>query len=173
MRVCSITDALGLVGDRYALLIVRELRYERTRFSEILATTGAPRDVLTARLRKLEQAGVIERRAYSDRPLRYEYVLTKAGRDLQPILFALKEWGDRHINPGAEPIIFQHRCGADFHPLTVCEACGEPWREGELTVSGGTHPPSRRRSRRSAGDQRPRSRAGQPRSTTPAAPPGG
>jgi hypothetical protein len=49
----------------------------------------------------------------------YEYLLTQAGRELQPILLALKEWGDRHCNPGAEPVVFQHTCGADFHPLTA------------------------------------------------------
>jgi DNA-binding HxlR family transcriptional regulator len=139
-RVCSITDALSIVGDRYALLVARELRYGLTRFQDIAAGTGAPRDVLTSRLRKLELAGVIERRPYSERPPRYEYLLTEAGRELQPILLALKEWGDRHCNPGAEPIVFQHTCGADFHPLTVCAACWAPLHDGELTVTGGTHP---------------------------------
>jgi len=64
-----------------------------------------PRDILTARLRKLEQAGVLERRRYSEHPPRYEYLLTQAGKELQPILLALKEWGDRYCNPGAEPIV--------------------------------------------------------------------
>jgi len=108
--VCSITDALSIVGDRYALLVARELRYGLTRFQDIAASTGAPRDVLTARLRKLEQAGVIERRLYSEHPPRYEYLLAEAGRELQPILLAIKEWGDRYCNPGAEPISFQHTC---------------------------------------------------------------
>lgn len=139
-RVCSITDALGIVGDRYALLVAREMRYGNTRFKDIAASTGAPRDVLTARLRKLEEAGVIERRMYSEHPPRFEYLLTESGRELQPILLALKEWGDRHCNPGAEPIVFEHSCGEDFHPLTVCAACREPLRDGELHVSGGTHP---------------------------------
>jgi DNA-binding HxlR family transcriptional regulator len=138
--VCSITDALALVGDRYALLVIREMRYGNTRFKDIAAATGAPRDVLTSRLRKLEQGGVIERRLYSERPPRYEYLMTDSGRELQPILLALKEWGDRHCNPGAEPIVFEHACGAVFHPLTVCEACREPLRDGDLTVAGGTHP---------------------------------
>jgi hypothetical protein len=96
--------------------------------------------VLTARLRKLEQAGVIERRLYREHPPRYEYLLTDAGRELQPILLALKEWGDHHCNPGAEPVVFQHTCGADFHPLTVCAACRGPLRDGDLTVTRG-HPP--------------------------------
>jgi DNA-binding HxlR family transcriptional regulator len=138
--VCSITDALSIVGDRYALLVAREIRYGRTRFEDIAAGTGAPRDVLTARLRKLEAAGVIERRLYRERPPRHEYLLTDAGRELQPILRALKEWGDRHCNPGAAPVVFQHACGAEFHALTVCEACREPVRDGDLRVVGGTHP---------------------------------
>jgi len=139
-RVCSITDALSIVGDRYALLVVRELRYGKTRFGEIAASTGAPRDVLTARLRKLEEAGVIERRRYSQRPERHEYLLTRSGLELQPVLLALKEWGDRHCNPGTEPIVFEHACGAEFHPVTTCAACGEALVDGELTVTGGTHP---------------------------------
>jgi DNA-binding HxlR family transcriptional regulator len=139
-RRCSIADALSIVGDRYALLVVREIRYGHTRFQDLVANTGAPRDVLTARLRKLEQAGVIERQQYSERPARYEYLLTDAGQALRPILLALREWGDRYINPGAEPILFQHTCGAEFHPLTVCAACREPLHDGELTTTGGTHP---------------------------------
>jgi hypothetical protein len=67
-------------------------------------------------------------------------VLTDAGRDLQPILLALKEWGDRHCNAGAEPVVFEHACGAEFRALTVCAACREPVRDGELTAAGGTHP---------------------------------
>jgi DNA-binding HxlR family transcriptional regulator len=139
-RVCSITDALALVGDRYALLIVRELRYGRTRFTQLLNGTGAPRDVLTRRLRELEEADIVERRLYSERPPRYEYVLTEAGEELHPVLLQLKEWGDRHLNAGAEPVIFRHTCGAEFHATTVCEACRKPIAAGDLTVAGGTHP---------------------------------
>jgi DNA-binding HxlR family transcriptional regulator len=139
-RVCSITDALALVGERYSLLVVREIRYGRTRFTQLLNGTGAPRDVLTRRLRELEEGGIIERRLYSERPPRHEYVLTRAGEELNPVLLQLKEWGDRHIHPGAEPLIFEHICGAEFHARTICEACGEPIHGGDLTVGGGTHP---------------------------------
>ena len=139
-RVCSITDALALVGRPYALLVVRELRYGRTRFTDLAAGTGAPRDVLTRRLRELEEAGIVERRPYSERPPRHEYILTEAGEELHPVLLQLKEWGDRHINPGSEPVLFEHTCGAEFHATTVCEACREPIRAGDLTVAGGTHP---------------------------------
>ena len=92
--MCSITDALSIVGDRYALLVARELRYGLTRFQDIAASTGAPRDVLTARLRKLEQAGVIERRLYSEHPPRYEYRPTETGRALFPLIAAMLHWGD-------------------------------------------------------------------------------
>jgi len=139
-RVCSITDALSIIGDRYALLVAREIRYGHTRFQDLAVSTGAPRDVLTSRLRKLEEAGVVERHLYCERPPRHEYLLTDAGRDLQPILLALKEWGDRHCNPGAVPVIFEHSCGAEFRPLTVCAACRDAVGDGELTVTGGTHP---------------------------------
>ena len=81
------------------MLGAREIRYGHTRFQDIAMSTGAPRDVLTARLRKLEQAGVIERRQYSQRPPRHEYLLTDAGQALRPILLALKEWATDTSTP--------------------------------------------------------------------------
>lgn len=139
-RVCSVADALAIVGDRYSLLIVREIGYGFRRFNAIAGFTGAPRDVLTSRLRRLEEIGILERRQYSDRPPRYEYQLTPMGGELRPIVLALKEWGDRQLNADAEPVVFQHTCGSEFHPRTVCEACGKPVEPGELVVKGGTHP---------------------------------
>jgi DNA-binding HxlR family transcriptional regulator len=137
--VCSVADALSLVGDRYALLIVREVGYGNTRFQDIARLTGAPRDVLSSRLRQLVEGGLLKRRLYSERPARYDYLLTDAGLDLEPVLLALKEWGDRHCNPNAEPVIFEHTCGATFHPVTVCPACHEEICPGALSVVGGTH----------------------------------
>jgi DNA-binding HxlR family transcriptional regulator len=139
-RVCSVADALGIVGDRYSLLIVREIGYGYVRFQDLAAYTGAPRDVLSSRLRRLADVGIIERRQYSEHPPRFEYHLTEAGGSLRPIVLALKEWGDTQLHPGAEPVVFRHTCGAEFHPLTVCAACREPVAAGELTVTGGTHP---------------------------------
>ena len=133
-------DALAVVGDRYSLLVVREIGYGYRRFQDMAGFTGAPRDVLSSRLRRLEEIGILERRQYSEHPPRHEYHLTEAGRELRPIVLALKEWGDRQCEPGKEPVVFEHTCGAEFHPTTVCEACGEPVGPGELTVKGGTHP---------------------------------
>lgn len=101
-RPCGIADALALVGDRWSLLVLRELGYGAHRFSEIRRGTGAPREILTARLRKLEAEGLITRRRYTERPPRDEYVLTAAGRALEPVLVALREWGERFARRGPQ-----------------------------------------------------------------------
>jgi DNA-binding HxlR family transcriptional regulator len=93
--------ALQLIGDRWALLTIRELSFGVTRFNEIQTNTGAPRASLTARLRELEDAGLVERRRYNSRPPRDEYVLTPAGRELGPVLRELRVWGERHATPRA------------------------------------------------------------------------
>ena len=138
-RVCSVTDALAVVGDRYSLLVIREIAYGCGRFTELLEKIGCSRDVLTRRLRALEDVGIIERRLYAARPPRYEYHLTESGTELRPIVLALKEWGDLHLNRGKEPVIFAHGCGAEFHARTVCAACGREADPGELRIIGGTN----------------------------------
>ena len=95
-RPCPAAAALELVGERWALLVVRELSFGATRFGQIVEGTGAPRDRVAARLKALQAAGVIEREAYQDAPVRWDYRLTGAGRDLLPVLDALVEWGRQH-----------------------------------------------------------------------------
>ncbi len=97
--MCGIADALEIVGDRFALLVLRELSFGVRRFSDIRANTGAPRDTLTVRLRQLEQAGLVARRRYQDHPPRDEYVLTAAGEQIGPVLGALRAWGERWAPP--------------------------------------------------------------------------
>jgi DNA-binding HxlR family transcriptional regulator len=96
------------------------------RFAEIAANIGAPRDVLTKRLRTLETAGVLERRPYQRRPERFEYHLTAAGRDLEPVLVGLREWGIHHLADSPSSPGFRHSCGHDALAATVCAHCGEP-----------------------------------------------
>lgn len=103
-RVCSIADALDVVGERWSLLVLRELGFGVHRFNDIQINTGAPRETLALRLRKLEEAGIIERRRYSDRPPRDEYLLTAIGKDLDPVLLALRQWGERHATPARVPL---------------------------------------------------------------------
>ena len=102
-RVCSIADALQLIGDRWALLAIRELNLGVTRFNEIQLHTGAPRATLATRLRELEHAGLVERRRYQDRPPRDEYRLTEAGRHLVPVLKELRHWGEQYATPLVRP----------------------------------------------------------------------
>ncbi|MEV4256591.1 helix-turn-helix domain-containing protein [Spirillospora sp. NPDC049652] len=135
-RPCSIADTLELIGERWSVLVVRELLHGVRRFDGIAYNTGASRDILTARLRKLERSGILYRERYSERPARYEYHLTEAGRELGDVLMLLVKWGDRHINQDDPPVVWTHSCGADLVPEVVCAACGEPAREGAHSPHG-------------------------------------
>ena len=100
-RPCPIAASLELVGERWALLIVRELSLGTTRFSDIVSGTGAPRDRVAARLKALEEAGVLRRTAYQTAPPRFDYHLTESGWALVPVLDALLAWGlDHAVSPG-------------------------------------------------------------------------
>ena len=115
--------ALNVLGEKWALLVIRELAYNVHRFDSIAKNTGAPRDILTSRLRRLEAAGVVEKRQYHDRPVRFEYHLTEAGNELRPVLLSLAQWGKRWA---AEPTVaFRHSCGEDLELQHICAACGE------------------------------------------------
>jgi DNA-binding HxlR family transcriptional regulator len=127
---------LGVVGERWALLAIRELLHGVHRFDQIAFNTGASRDILTTRLRKLEESGILWRRPYSERPLRYEYHLTPKGRELGDVLLTLMAWGDRHLADGSPPVVWQHSCGNPLVPVVVCAACGESAR--------GSHSPAGR-----------------------------
>ena len=120
------------------MLVIRELFLGVRRFNDIAAHTGAPRDILTARLRRLEELGVLDRHQYSQRPIRYEYRLTEAGRDLRPVIMALKQWGDDYLMDDPLPLVWQHSCGEEFHPQTTCSACGEPVAPRSLSVREAT-----------------------------------
>jgi DNA-binding HxlR family transcriptional regulator len=102
-RPCPIAAALELVGERWALLVVREVALGRTRFSDIVAGTGAPRDRIAARLKALESAGVVVRSPYQSSPTRYEYRLTASGEALVPVLDALLAWGKVHAVSPDDP----------------------------------------------------------------------
>ena len=93
-RVCSIADALDLVGDRWALLVLREINLGVRRFNDICTNTGAPRDTLTRRIRELERRGLIERRQYVEHPPRDEYFFTEAGAAIRPVLRELRKFGE-------------------------------------------------------------------------------
>jgi DNA-binding HxlR family transcriptional regulator len=102
-RPCAIAAALELVGERWALLVVREIALGATHFSDIARGTGAPRDRIAARLKALESAGVVTRSPYQSAPARYEYRLTDSGEALIPVLDALLAWGKLHAVSADDP----------------------------------------------------------------------
>ena len=97
-QVCSIARSLELIGDRWTLLIVRDLMLGLSRFDELHESLGVASNVLTDRLNRLVDEGIVERVRYSERPERFEYRLTAKGRELGLVLLALMQWGDRHIS---------------------------------------------------------------------------
>ena len=98
-QVCSIARALEIVGERWTLLIVRDLFLGLSRFDELQESLGIARNVLTDRLNRLVDEGIVERVPYNERPLRHEYRLTEKGRDLNITLAGLRQWGDRYVSP--------------------------------------------------------------------------
>jgi DNA-binding HxlR family transcriptional regulator len=124
-QACSIAGALDVIGERWSLLIVRDVFLGLRRFDEIQADLGIARNVLQARLRKLIDQGVLERRLYREHPARYEYRLTDMGIDLWPAIVTLMRWGDRYCATDGPPVLLEHRgCGGSVDEHLICEACG-------------------------------------------------
>ena len=127
-QTCSIAGCLELIGERWSLLIVRDVFRGKRRFDEIQESLGVARNVLTTRLQRLVDEGILERRPYSERPPRHEYFLTEAGLDLWPVLVAMLGWGDRNIaRPGGPPMTIVHKgeCGGPVSDRGICERCGK------------------------------------------------
>ena len=97
VRPCPIADALDIIGDRWSLLVLREIAFGVHRFNDIMRHTGIARDRLSHRLRGLEAKGVVVREQYSEHPPRHEYYLTEAGAALAPVFSALREWGTQFV----------------------------------------------------------------------------
>jgi DNA-binding HxlR family transcriptional regulator len=136
---CSLARGLDMIGDWWSPLIIRDLFLGVARFDELHHDLGISRNLLTRRLNALIERAVIERVVYQQRPVRYEYLLSEAGRDLVPAIMALTEWGDRWAGPKeGRPILFMHkRCGHRFTPLVACSACGEGIIASEVRVLPG------------------------------------
>jgi DNA-binding HxlR family transcriptional regulator len=139
VRPCSMASALDILGERWTLLAVREMFSGVHRFARIAAYTGASRDMLADRLRKLEDAGIVERRLYSEHPPRYEYHLTEAGLELFPVITALREWGDRWaVDIPATRVL--HDCGHLLAVEPTCRYCGGPVTPGSVSTVIGSGP---------------------------------
>jgi DNA-binding HxlR family transcriptional regulator len=123
---CSIARPLSILGERWSLLVLREISLGSRRFDEIQSELGVATNVLSQRLATLVDEEIVEKRRYSDHPERFEYRLTRKGADLQPILLAFLRWGDRYTAaPAGPPLETVHaECGHAFHMVPACSHCG-------------------------------------------------
>jgi hypothetical protein len=113
-----------------------------TRFDVFQQRLGISRNILQQRLTRLVDAGVLTREPYSQHPPRYDYRLTDRGRDLWPVLTAMRQWGDRYAAPDGPPLVVTHReCGSAAEAVYVCGSCGEKLgpRDVKATVGPGHH----------------------------------
>src|SRR6201985_1920487 len=124
---CSLAHSLEVIGERWSLLIIRDVMNGNRRFSGIQGSLGIAKNVLSARLQRLIDEEILERRAYQESPPRHEYFLTQKGLDLWPALIALMHWGARYsAGPAGPPMIVVHRgCGGEVSERGICESCGE------------------------------------------------
>ncbi len=127
-QVCSVARALEAIGDRWTMLVIRDAFVGVRRFDEFQERLGIARNVLTDRLSRLVDEGILEKHEYQERPQRFEYRLTPKGVDLFPVLVSLMKWGDRHApEENGPPLAVIHRdCGGEIDERLLCSRCGEP-----------------------------------------------
>jgi DNA-binding HxlR family transcriptional regulator len=124
---CSVAQCLEVAGEWWSMLILRDAFLGVTRFDEFQQRLGIARNILNQRLTRLVDEGVLDKVAYSDHPPRYDYRLTAKGRDLWPVLTAMRQWGDKYAAPDGPPVRVVHKkCGKVSHAVMTCSACGEP-----------------------------------------------
>src|SRR5215472_3209775 len=135
---CPIARSLERVGEWWSILILRDAFHGLKRFDEFQDSLGIAPNMLARRLKALVAAGLLERRAYSVRPPRYDYVPTARGRDFRAVLIALFAFGNRHFAPeGKSVTIVDAQTGAEVEPIVVDRSTGRPIREPEFAwVSG-------------------------------------
>ena len=125
--VCSVARAMSVIGDRWTILLLREAFIGTKRFDEFQLYLAAPPHIVSTRLKKLVEHGLLEKRKYKDRPTRYEYRLSESGRELYPTIVMLGQWGYKWLGDGNGPAInrIHKSCGHRLMMTPTCGACGE------------------------------------------------
>ena len=136
---CSIARTLDIAGEPWTPLILRDLFVGIRRFDDLQRDLGISRKVLTQRLNHLLNHGIVERRPYTDKPVRYDYLLTGKGWELCDVLLAITAWGDRWTaDEHGPPVILHHTtCRHTAHAIITCSACNEPLRARDVHVTPG------------------------------------
>ena len=141
-QVCSIARTLEVLGERWTLLVIRDIFNGRRRFDQIQENLGVARNVLSTRLAWLVDEGILEKRAYQERPPRYEYFLTEKGLDLWPVMISLLHWGDRYLSDERPPMLIRHkRCGGLVDDRGTCTECGQRLGARDAYTEGGPGAP--------------------------------
>ncbi len=144
-----ITAALDAIGDRWSLLVLRSIFAGSHRFAEIVEDTGISTNLLTNRLQRLVDHGIVSKTPYQQRPTRHEYRLTDAGRELSPVLVSLLQWGVRWSDSETTATTLVHAgCGAVVENVTRCSGCGEPVSASRIRRSDADRPTSEAEARR-------------------------
>jgi len=133
---CSVAQCLEVVGEWWTLLILRDAFLGVSRFDHFQERLGISRNVLTQRLTRLTDAGVMRKTAYSEHPPRFDYKLTEKGHDLWPVITTMRQWGDQHAAPDGPPVEVIHTaCGVSSVTILTCSTCGEPVTWKDVRVS--------------------------------------
>ncbi|CAB3768948.1 winged helix-turn-helix transcriptional regulator [Paraburkholderia humisilvae] len=151
--VCPVARSLDIVGDRWTVLVLREMYMGASRFEELQIQTEATPQMLAGRLKALEADGMVERHPYSEKPLRYEYRLTEKARAFYPVIYALRQWGETWCKDASEGVAvgFVHReCGHDVGLGNVCPNCGVPVEREDLEATLSSRYKREREERRAA-----------------------
>lgn len=139
MNECSIAATLQIVGDRWTVLILRDVFRGVRRFSDFHEELGIAKNLLSDRLSKLVDHGVLEKVPYQERPVRHEYRLTAKGADLSASLIALMGWGDRWYADGSPPTVLVHEaCGTPLEQHVECPSCEAPVSPGQIRSRPGS-----------------------------------
>jgi DNA-binding HxlR family transcriptional regulator len=123
---CPVGRGLARVGDAWSMLILRDAGFGLTRFDQFRSSLGIAPNILARRLKALTETGLLEKRTYSERPPREEYVITAAGRDFLPVLQAIGAWGRRHHGGGPMSQIVDVETGAPVDPVVIDRNTGAP-----------------------------------------------
>jgi len=135
---CPIARSLERVGEWWSMLIMRDALHGMRRFDEFQKSLGIAPNMLTRRLNALVEAGLLERRRYSEHPPRDEYVPTARGRDFRPVLLSLLAWGNRHFAPeGPSVVLIDRKTGRPVDPILADPVTGRPIAESDYALTAG------------------------------------
>jgi DNA-binding HxlR family transcriptional regulator len=152
---CPIARSLERVGEWWSILIIRDALHGFTRFDQFQKSLDIAPNMLARRLTALVDAGLLHRRRYSQRPPRYEYILTEMGRDFRPVIVAMFAWGNRHFAPeGASVLLIDKKTRAKAVPVLVDRRSGKPLNERDFVFAAGPAASERTRRRYAIVDQK-------------------